>query len=179
MRQEHVQSERPESLLRAAADTVRSRAEDQGIEIALDIPPGLPPIAVDAIRLNNALQNLLDNALTYTDRGGRITLAARATDHTVILSVADTGVGIPPGYLPRVFERFFRVPGQSRGQGTGLGLAIVHEIVTALGGAIRCESVPDQGTVFHLTLPVAAGVGRDSKENPKPTATEGEHLRAT
>jgi signal transduction histidine kinase len=151
----NIQPERPESLLREAVDAVRSRADDQGVEIALDIPAGLPPIAVDATRLNSALHNLLDNALAYTDRGGRITLAAKSTDDSVTLSVADTGVGIPAEYLPHVFEKFFRVPGQSRGNGTGLGLAIVHEIVTAQGGTIACESAPGQGTVFRITLPLA------------------------
>jgi PAS domain S-box-containing protein len=145
----------PESLLRAAADAARPRAEDKGVEVVLDVPPGLPAVAADATRLGNALGNLLDNALTHTDRGGRITLAARPEAAGVTLSVADTGVGIPPEHLPHVFEKFFRVPGQSRGSGTGLGLAIVNEIVIAHGGTITCESRPGEGTVFRLTLPLA------------------------
>jgi signal transduction histidine kinase len=114
----------------------------------------VPTVAVDASRLVHALRNLLDNALTYTERGGRITLAASADAEAVTLSVADTGIGISREYLPHVFEKFFRVPGQSRGTGTGLGLAIVNEIVTAHGGTITCESEPGQGTVFRLRLPV-------------------------
>jgi signal transduction histidine kinase len=110
---------------------------------------------VDVARLGHALQNLLDNALTYTDRGGRVTLAASADGDSVTLSVADTGCGIPPEHLPHVFEKFFRVPGQSRGSGTGLGLAIVNEIVTAHGGAVTCESKPGTGTLFRLVLPAA------------------------
>lgn len=152
-RQVTLQPERPESLLRAAADAIRSRADDQGIELAVDVPPGLPSIAVDAARLGSALQNLLDNALTYTGRGGRITLKAEQDQQSVTLSIVDTGVGIPAKHLPHLFEKFFRVPGQSRGHGTGLGLSIVHEIVAAQGGAITCESAPDQGTVFRLTFP--------------------------
>src|SRR5262249_34937991 len=73
----------------------------------------------------------------------------------VTLSVTDTGVGIAPEHLPHVFEKFFRVPGQSRGSGTGLGLAIVQEITTAHGGSITCESLPGVGTTFRLTLPLA------------------------
>src|SRR5262249_56949144 len=73
----------------------------------------------------------------------------------VWLSVADTGVGIPPESLPHVFERFFRVPGQSKEGGTGLGLAIVREVVAAHGGEVTCESAPGRGTVFRLTLPAA------------------------
>jgi signal transduction histidine kinase len=116
----------------------------------------LSPVAVDAARLGHALRNLLDNALAYTDRGGRITLSARSDSEGVTLSVADTGIGIPREHLPHVFEKFFRVPGQSRGTGTGLGLAIVQEIVTAHGGSISCESHPGLETVFRLRLPLAA-----------------------
>jgi signal transduction histidine kinase len=154
-RQLEVRPESPADLLRAAAEAVRPRAQDKGVELVLDVPPELPPVAADAARLGNALRNLLDNALTYTDRGGRITLSAAAGPDAVTLAVADTGVGIPPEHLPHVFEKFFRVPGQSRGGGTGLGLAIVHEGVTAHGGTITCESRPGAGTVFRLTLPVA------------------------
>ncbi|HEV8002496.1 MAG TPA: HAMP domain-containing sensor histidine kinase, partial [Planctomycetaceae bacterium] len=154
-RQLDLQPEQPESLLRTAADAVRPRADDQAIEVVLDMPQGLPQVAVDASRLGSALGNLLDNALTYTDRGGKITLGARANGDTVTLSVADTGVGIPPESLPHVFEKFFRVPSQSKGVGTGLGLAIVQEIVAAHGGTITCESTPGKGTTFRMTLPVA------------------------
>src|SRR6202023_338353 len=105
-------------------------------------------------RLGHALGNLLDNALTYTDRGGKITLSAWAANDTVTFEIADTGVGIPAEYLPRVFDKFFRVPSQSRATGTGLGLALVREIITAHGGTVTCESTPGKGTVFYCTLPV-------------------------
>jgi NtrC-family two-component system sensor histidine kinase KinB len=119
------------------------------------VPADLPPVAVDAARLGNALGNLLDNALTYTDRGGRITLSAAVATDGVTLTVADTGCGIPREHLGHVFEKFFRVPGQKRGSGTGLGLAIVQEIVTAHGGTITCSSQEGVGTTFRLTLPLA------------------------
>jgi signal transduction histidine kinase len=154
-RQLEVRPESPAELLRAAAEEARPRAKDKGVELVLEVPPDLPAVAADAARLGNALRNLLDNALTYTDRGGRITLSAEPAEDGVILSVADTGAGIPPEHLPHVFEKFFRVPGQTRGGGTGLGLAIVHEIVTAHGGTITCESHPGAGTVFRLLLPLA------------------------
>jgi signal transduction histidine kinase len=151
-----VKTESPQAVLQSAADSVRPRADDKGVEIVLEIPPDLPAISVDAARLGHALHNLLDNALTYTDRGGKITLAAQADSDYVTLSIADTGIGIPPEHLPHVFEKFFRVPGQSRGSGTGLGLAIVHEIVTAHGGTITCNSQPGTGTTFWVRLPVAS-----------------------
>jgi two-component system, NtrC family, sensor histidine kinase KinB len=155
-RQLDVRPVSPEKLLQAAADAVRHRADDKGVEIVVSAPPGLPPVAIDAARLGHALRNLLDNALTYTDRGGRITLSASSDSEAMTLSVADTGIGIPADHLPHVFEKFFRVPGQSRGTGTGLGLAIVNEIVVAHGGTISCESQPEVETVFRLRLPLSA-----------------------
>ncbi len=150
--------EQPAAILRAAADIIRVRAADKGIDIVTNLPPGLPAVGVDLVRFGNALQNLLDNALAYTERGGRITLTASATGDKVSLSVADTGIGIPPEHLPHVFDRFFRVPGQSRAGGTGLGLAIVREIVAAHGGVITCESRIGEGAVFHISLPVHTAV---------------------
>ncbi|MGQ0634027.1 MAG: ATP-binding protein [Planctomycetaceae bacterium] len=155
-RQLNISSVAPQTLLQAAADEIRARAADRSVEVVVDVPADLPGIAIDSERLRHALRNLLDNALTYTDRGGKITLKAAADNDAVTLSVADTGVGIPPEHLPQIFEKFFRVPGQSRGSGTGLGLAIVREIVTAHGGSITCESAPGEGAEFRLRLPVSA-----------------------
>ena len=154
-RQLEVRPETPEALLGAAADSVRPRAQDKGVEVVLDLPPGLPAVAADPPRIGTALRNLLDNALTYTDAGGRITLSAAPGPDAVVLTVTDTGVGIAPEHLPHVFDKFFRVPGQSRGGGTGLGLAIVREIVTAHGGTVTCDSRPNEGTTFRITLPAA------------------------
>jgi signal transduction histidine kinase len=90
--------------------------------------------------------------------------------------VADTGSGIPPEYLPHVFDKFFRVPDQSQGHGTGLGLAIVREIVTAHQGRITCASEPGRGTVFHITLPVwreqSEVRGQQSVGQPWPLTTD-------
>jgi NtrC-family two-component system sensor histidine kinase KinB len=149
------QAETPQALLQTAAENARPRAEAKHIELIVEAVSQLPPVVADSVRLGHALNNLLDNALAYTEQGGRITLSAAVLDaETVRLSVADTGVGIPAEQLPHVFDKFFRVPGQSRGHGSGLGLAIVREIVLAHGGHIHCASEPGRGTVFHLTLPV-------------------------
>jgi signal transduction histidine kinase len=99
------------------------------------------------------LNNLLDNALNYTDRGGRIRLSAAAQADDVVLEVADTGCGIAAEHLPHLFEKFFRVPGQNRSTGSGLGLAIVQEIVAAHGGSVACESRVGVGTTFRIRLP--------------------------
>ncbi|HEV3263135.1 MAG TPA: ATP-binding protein, partial [Gemmataceae bacterium] len=145
--------ESPATILQAAADAVRPRAEDKGVALDVEAPLDLPMVAVDGLRFGHALNNLLDNAMTYTSRGGRITLSAAAEGEAVTLAVADTGLGIPAEYLPHVFERFFRVPGRRHEGGTGLGLAIVHDIVVAHGGTITCASEPGKGTVFRITLP--------------------------
>src|SRR5262249_27307196 len=119
----------------------------------VEAPPDLPAIDVDARQIGHALHNLLDNSLRYTGAGGSIRLTAAAANGRVALTVADTGRGIPPEYLPHVFERFFRVPGDSHDSGTGLGLAIVREIVTAHGGTVRCDSEVGAGTRVTMWLP--------------------------
>ena len=144
----------PVVLLHRAAETARVRADDKRIEIAVEGDAEAPPVVVDPQRISVALGNLLDNALTYTPAGGKITLTAqRAGDADVAITVADTGVGIPAEHLPHVFEKFFRVPGQSEDAGTGLGLAIVKEIVTAHHGQVSCERRPVKGMAFRWTLP--------------------------
>jgi signal transduction histidine kinase/HAMP domain-containing protein len=153
-RQLELQSVLPCDLLSAVAEEFRPRAVDKGVELIVDAAPDLRAVAVDPMQVGHALHNLLDNALTYTPRGGRITLSAAAADAGITLSVADTGPGIPPEHLPHIFERFFRVPGRSGTGGTGLGLAIVREIAMAHGGTAAVESRVDEGTVFRITLPV-------------------------
>jgi signal transduction histidine kinase len=154
----------PAVLLREGAEAVGPRAEAKEVAVSVEAADDLPPLAGDPAQLQHALGNLLDNALTYTDRGGRITLSASPSNGAIVLAVADTGRGIPAEHLPHVFERFFRVPGQQPKSGTGLGLAIVREIVTAHGGTVTCDSQPGAGTVFRLTLPVASAAA--SREAP-------------
>lgn len=149
-----VQPERPTALLQAAADLFRPRAADRGVALIVVAPGNVPPIAADADQLQHAIQNLLDNALSHTPEGGQITLSARPADGHVVFSVADTGSGIPEQYLPFIFERYFRVPGDATPGGSGLGLAIVREIVSAHGGTVRCESRVGEETVFSLSLPI-------------------------
>jgi len=145
----------PADLLAAAANVVRPRVEDKQITIEVHADESLPRVEVDVPRFAHALDNLVDNAITYTRPGGHIVLSAAAVGSNVTLTVSDTGVGIPAEHLPRVFERFFQVPGRNEGQGTGLGLAIVREIVTAHGGTITCESAAGAGTKFTITLPAS------------------------
>ncbi len=151
----HTQATAAAALLRAAADQAAPRAEGKHLTLTVSEADHLPPVAADPVRIGQALNNLLDNAVAYTEPGGKVTLsAALGPGDTVRLTVADSGRGIPPQYLPHIFEKFFRVPGDDRPTGTGLGLAIVREIVTAHGGRAICESTPGVGTSFHLDLPV-------------------------
>ncbi len=150
----HLRPERPALLLRVAADAFQPRAADQGVALSVEAPDNLPPVAADADQFQHALQNLLDNALTHTPQGGRITLAAEPAADKIVFSVADTGSGIPAQFLPYVFERYFRVPGDTARGGSGLGLAIVREIIAAHGGSVRCESTPEEKTVFSMSMPV-------------------------
>ncbi len=146
-------------LLQRTADTFRPNADEKGVALCLDIPPQLPAIRVDPIRISQVLHNLLGNALRHTPTGGEITLSARAEANTVTLLVADTGDGIPPHQLPNIFERFYRTdPARSRDRGgAGLGLAIARALVEAHAGQISAAStgVPGQGSVFSIYLPVS------------------------
>jgi signal transduction histidine kinase/HAMP domain-containing protein len=152
-----LQPQSPRELLTNAADAVLPRAEAKEISVRVEAPDDLPPIKADAQQIGHALGNLLDNALTYTEPGGQVTLAASAVDGRVALTVSDTGCGIPAEHAPHVFERFFRIPGQSKGSGTGLGLAIVREIILAHGGTVVCHSTPGTKTTFQIELPAYRG----------------------
>jgi signal transduction histidine kinase len=150
----HPHPTAPADLLRSAVEAAAHRAEDRHIQLIVEADGSLPLVGADEERFAHALGNLVDNALANTEPGGKVTLSAKRDGEGVRLTVRDTGVGIPPEALPRVFTRFFRIPGAGRPGGTGLGLSIVREIVLAHGGEITCESEPGQGTAFHITLPV-------------------------
>jgi two-component system sensor histidine kinase BaeS len=115
------------------------------------------PVAVhaDASRLEQIVDNLLSNALRYTDAGGAVRLRVGRRGAHALLEVSDTGIGIAPDELPRVFDRFWRSD-RSRSRatgGAGIGLAVVRELVDAHGGDVEVESAPGRGTLFRVTLP--------------------------
>lgn len=155
----HLAPVRPADLVAAAVEAARPAFTTKGVSLAADTEPGTPPVLVDPDRLHEVLTNLLDNALRHTPAGGRVTVAARRRGVAVELTVRDSGEGIPPDQLPRVFERFYRVDaGRSRTHGgSGIGLAIARALIEAHGGGIRAESQgPGEGAVFTVTLPAAA-----------------------
>ena len=133
-------------------------AAQAGVTLTLDTDSA-PTIMTDGLRLEQALVNLVANALRYTPAGGAITLSAlSAGDGEARLSVADTGAGIPADELPRIWERFYRVDkGRDRssgGAGVGLGLAICQSAITLLHGRIAVESEVGAGTTFTIHLPL-------------------------
>ena len=128
------------------------------LNVTVDVAPDLPTIRADRGRLQEALYNLLDNAVKYSREHGEITLVARRRDQQIVLSVSDNGIGISKDDLPRIFERFYRVdkartPENIRG--TGLGLAIVKHIAQLHGGHVEAESELGKGTTIRVVLPIA------------------------
>jgi len=135
----------------------RERAEAKGLRLENEMDHGPFLVLGDRGLLLTALDNLLQNAITYTPSGGRVVLSVRRQGDRVRAAVRDTGIGIPSAYLPRIFERFFRVDrGRSREVGgTGLGLAIVKHVALNHGGSVVATSEEGRGTEVALELPVA------------------------
>ncbi len=144
-------------LLRKLSSMYEVMAGQEGIELRVDTPEGVLNADTDPDRLERVLINLLENAIKYSGFGGTIVLSATGGEGLVRISVADTGQGIEPELLPRLFERFYRVEKSraTRHGGAGLGLAICKELVETLGGTIEVRSLPGQGTTFTVTLPRA------------------------
>ncbi len=128
------------------------------LNVIVDLTPHLPTIRADRARLQEALYNLLDNAVKYSREHGEIRLMARRRDDQIVLSVSDNGIGISKEDLPRVFERFYRVDKARTAEsirGTGLGLAIVKHIAQLHGGRVEAESEIGRGTTIQMVLPLA------------------------
>lgn len=148
-------------IARDAAGKAEILAREKGVALEARIPETLP-VEGDAARLEQLLLILLDNAIKYTEPGGLVTLRLENQGHRPAIVVADTGIGIPAGDIPRIFDRFYRVDkARSRQQGgTGLGLAIAKWIIEAHNGQVHVESTPGKGTTFTITLPAP---GRKAK----------------
>jgi len=157
------------ALLAELRDNLEPLAQADGVELTADIAVDLPHIQGDADRIRQVVVNLLSNALQHTPRGGSVAVRARATGQYVAIEVIDTGVGIQPNSLRKVFDRFYRAdPSRTRdgaAGGTGLGLAIVRGLVEAHGGAVWAASRPGQGSTFIVRLP-ARGPRRSSTHGP-------------
>jgi two-component system phosphate regulon sensor histidine kinase PhoR len=143
-------------LVRGVTDRLGPQAERKHQSVRVEVPAGLVALA-DMDQVTRALGNLVHNAIKFTPEGGQVWVKASRLDGDVVLEVGDTGRGIPPEDLPRVFERFFRGDRSRASGGTGLGLAIAKHVVEAHGGRIWVESEgrAGHGAVFRFTLPAA------------------------
>ena len=178
---------RPVDLRELAAEVcspLEPMARKKGLSLVIEIPPALPSVLADEERARQVLTNLVHNAIKFTPPGGRIRVSAWRikvaggqvewlTSETgplpsdglpdgewAVMAVSDTGIGIPPEHLPRIFERFYKVDRARSEEGSGLGLAIARHIVEAHGGRIWAESEVGRGSTFGFTLPLWSGQGR-------------------
>jgi signal transduction histidine kinase len=133
---------------------LQSAASAKGLTLVSSVVPGATHVRVDPTAFRQIVTNLVENAVRYTREGG-VTLRTRAADGGVWVEVSDTGIGIAPEHLPRIFERFYRVDaGRSRAEGgTGLGLAIVRHLAEAHGGRVEATSQVGRGTTVGVWLP--------------------------
>jgi two-component system, OmpR family, phosphate regulon sensor histidine kinase PhoR len=156
-------------LIESCFETAQRRGAEKDLRISVSLPPNLPDIAGDRRRLAEVLQNLLDNAIQYTLPGGQIIVSAESAEKEIILTVSDTGIGIPKADQPRIFERFYRVDvARSReAGGTGLGLAIAKHLVEVHGGRLWVDSEIGQGSQFHFSVPLF------DTEHPAPRSSSG------
>jgi NtrC-family two-component system sensor histidine kinase KinB len=144
----------PAALLGDAACGLQSDSEAHGVHIVVNVPSDLPDVAVDRSQIERVIGNLVSNAIRATPAGGTIEVAAALRGHGVVISVSDTGLGIPQEYLPRIFEPFVQVP-HAPGGGAGLGLSISRRIVEGHGGRLTVQSEPGHGSTFTFTVPLA------------------------
>jgi two-component system phosphate regulon sensor histidine kinase PhoR len=151
------------SFFREMIRDLEKKLTGKQLSIIVDVPPDLSPIRADRTRLQEALYNLLDNAVKYSRERGEIRLIALRRDGEIELTVSDDGIGIAKEDLPRIFERFYRADkarGPDEVRGTGLGLAIVKHIAQLHGGRVEAESELAKGTTIRVILPSASA--RDS-----------------
>lgn len=155
----HLETVDLRELFAEVAETASLLGEDASVGVTVAPPPEHVPLAVDRARIRQLLMNLLTNAIKYTAPGGAVAIKSTIGNGSVAISVRDTGVGIAPGDLPHIFDRFWRADlARSRTgarPGVGLGLAISKWIAEAHGGTITATSRPGKGTTFVVTLPVA------------------------
>lgn len=142
-------------VVKDAAKRLEAQVKRGELNLVIGIPSGLSKALADRERIEEVLVNLLHNAIKFTQPGGRIEISAKIEGDSALISVADTGIGIPPDDLPRIFERFYKADKARAGGGTGLGLAIAKHIVEMHGGKIWAESADGGGSTFSFTLPVA------------------------
>jgi signal transduction histidine kinase len=143
------------ALLAGVEETFRALATQKQVRFLVETDPSLPAtVHGDPERIRHeVLGNLLSNAFKFTPTGGEVRLRAWGDRETVLLEVADTGVGIPEGEIPHIFDKYYQVGAEAKSKGSGLGLAIVKHVVEAHGGHVAASSNPGEGTRFRISLP--------------------------
>lgn len=142
------------NLLGECASLMQAQAQEIGLNLRVSLPQNISYIQGDADKIKQAMLNLLSNAIKYNHPNGTIALAAENRQNDVVITVKDSGIGIPNEHIDCLFTKFYRVPGsEQHAQGTGLGLSIVKRIIEGHGGEISVESVQGEGTTFMIILP--------------------------
>jgi signal transduction histidine kinase len=144
------------TMITKVAAGLREQARTKEIVLQLDLPPELPLILGNHVRLDQVVSNLVGNAIKFTRKGGTVTVSAREEKDEVVVEVKDNGIGIAPEDQVHLFEKFYRISSEETSdiEGTGLGLTIVKSIVEAHGGRIWVKSQLGQGSTFGFALPL-------------------------
>ncbi|MFN2456173.1 MAG: sensor histidine kinase [Pyrinomonadaceae bacterium] len=147
-------------LVHELHETMEPLAREQGVTLKEELPPDLPPIQADRTKLRRIFVNLLSNAIKFTRRGGAATVTAEHLNDRLRISISDTGIGIAPEDVARLFDKYEQARSRAtRGEkGTGLGLYITRQLTELHGGEISVESTPGTGSTFTFTLPLKRNV---------------------
>jgi two-component system sensor histidine kinase BaeS len=143
-------------ILKKAVSQMQPQIKAKKLNVSVEVEPKLPKLKLDPNRILQVVLNLLSNAVNYTSEGGSITLSLEKAKHELVLTISDTGIGIPERELPYIFERFYRTDkSRSRSSGgTGIGLAIVKELMEAHGGSVKASSQLKKGSSFTCRFPL-------------------------
>ena len=156
------------AILTKSVDDLQNQAKLKNISLILNLQALLPKVLADPIRLPEVINNLVANAINYTNAGGSVRVSTEVSPTEVITTIADTGVGIPKDAIPHLFTKFFRVSSiQKVSKGTGLGLYISKSIIQKLNGRIWVDSEINKGTQFHFSLPIAPQANLGSIDSDK------------
>jgi signal transduction histidine kinase len=158
----------PANVVRDTIDTQKPLAASASLDLQVELSPNLPDVWADRDRLLQVFENLIGNALKFTERGGRITIGATPRAHEVLFWVADTGAGVSADNIPHLFDRFWQAHKAERRRGAGLGLPIVKGIVEAHRGRIWVESTLGRGTTFFFTIPTVSRAEESRGEQAHP-----------
>jgi two-component system phosphate regulon sensor histidine kinase PhoR len=138
------------------------QAQRQQLSISREFATNLPAVRADKGRVQHVIANLVHNAVKFTPAGGMIAITTKSLQHSVVVDITDTGMGISREDLPRVFERFYKGDKTRAGEGAGMGLAIAKHVVEAHGGKISAQSEEGKGSTFSFSLPIETNLDADN-----------------